>query len=201
MAVSRRSVAIACVGIAAGLGPVPVMASAFVDLTYSGGRLFWPGGATPAACGRSGVRADKREGDGASPAGTFPLWCCYYRPDRLAAPRTGLSLIPLRPNDGWCDDSADLQYNRLVSLPYPASNEDMWHDDELYDLVVPTGYNMEFAGSRTRQRDLPARRHGRFPADRRLHRDRSRCAPGAAAAARPRQHSHDPVLTGRDRPG
>jgi len=119
------------------------MASAFVDLTYSGGRLFWPGGATPAAGGRSGVRADKREGDGASPAGTFPLWCCYYRPDRLAAPRTGLSLIALRPDDGWCDDSADLQYNRLVSLPYPASHEDMWHDDELYDLVVPTGYNME----------------------------------------------------------
>jgi L,D-peptidoglycan transpeptidase YkuD (ErfK/YbiS/YcfS/YnhG family) len=140
---SRRSVVIACTGIAAVSRPLLVMASRVVDLTYSAGRLSWPGGETPAACGRSGVRADKREGDGASPAGTFSLWCCYYRPDRLAAPRTGLSLIPLRPNDGWCDDSGDLQYNRLVSLPYPASHEDMWHDDDLYDLVVPTGYNME----------------------------------------------------------
>jgi L,D-peptidoglycan transpeptidase YkuD (ErfK/YbiS/YcfS/YnhG family) len=54
-----------------------------------------------------------------------------------------LSLIGLRPEDGWVDDSGDPQYNRLVSLPYPASHEDMWHDDDLYDIVVPTGYNME----------------------------------------------------------
>jgi L,D-peptidoglycan transpeptidase YkuD (ErfK/YbiS/YcfS/YnhG family) len=119
------------------------MTSGFVDLTYSAGRLSWPGGEVRAACGRSGVSADKREGDGMSPAGRFSLLGCYYRSDRLQPPPTGLSLIPLRPNDGWCDDSGDLQYNRLVSLPYPASHEDMWHDDELYDLVVPTGYNME----------------------------------------------------------
>jgi L,D-peptidoglycan transpeptidase YkuD (ErfK/YbiS/YcfS/YnhG family) len=140
---SRRSVVAACIALPAGLRPVAVTASRFVDVTYSAGRLSWPGGETRAACGRNGVRADKREGDGMSPAGRFSLLCCYYRPDRLAAPRTGLSLIALRPEDGWVDDSGDLQYNRLVSLPYPASHEDMWHDDELYDLVVPTGYNME----------------------------------------------------------
>jgi L,D-peptidoglycan transpeptidase YkuD (ErfK/YbiS/YcfS/YnhG family) len=119
------------------------IASPFVDLTYSAGRLSWPGGEVPAACGRGGVRADKREGDGASPAGTFPLLCCYYRPDRLAAPQTGLSANALRPTDGWVDDPADPQYNRLVSLPFAASHEEMWRDDGLYDIVVPLGYNTD----------------------------------------------------------
>ncbi len=112
-----------------------------LELTYADGRLSWPGGETRAACGRSGVSATKREGDGATPAGTFPLVQAYYRPDRLAAPTTGLPLIALRPDDGWVDDPADPQYNRPVSLPYPASHEEMWRADALYDLVVLIGYN------------------------------------------------------------
>ena len=62
------------------------MASDFVDLVYEGGRLMWPGGSARAACGRGGVRADKREGDGASPEGIFPLvrpiTAGPYRPSR-----------------------------------------------------------------------------------------------------------------------
>ena len=123
--------------------PSSAMASPFIDLTYSAGRLSWLGGETKAACGRGGVRDGKREGDGASPAGSFPLLCCYYRPDRLAPPRTGLPVIALRPTDGWVDDPADQQYNRLVSLPYAASHEEMWRSDGLYDLVVPLGYNTD----------------------------------------------------------
>ena len=115
----------------------------FVDLGYAAGRLTWPGGAAAAACGRGGVRADKREGDGASPAGTFALLRAFYRPDRIAAPPTGLPIQALRPNDGWVDDPADRQYNRLIALPYPASHEAMWRADGLYDLVVLIGYNTD----------------------------------------------------------
>lgn len=118
------------------------MASSF-NLTYSVGRLSWPGGEAPAACGRGGVRLDKREGDGASPAGTFALLGAYYRPDRLAPPPSGLKLTALRPSDGWVDDPADPQYNRLVALPYPARHETMWREDGLYDLVVTIGYNTD----------------------------------------------------------
>src|SRR5207253_7632052 len=95
----------------------------FVQLSYSGGRLAWPGGEARAACGRGGVRADKREGDGASPAGTFPLLRLYYRPDRLKSLPTGLPVTPLEANHGWVDEPADPNYNRLVSLPYPAHHE------------------------------------------------------------------------------
>lgn len=115
----------------------------FVDLAYAAGRLSWPGGEAPAACGHAGVRVDKREGDGATPEGCFPLVCGYYRPDRLAPPSTGLPLSPLRPNDGWVDDPADPRYNRLVLLPYPAHHEQMWRADGLYDLLIVIGYNID----------------------------------------------------------
>lgn len=115
----------------------------FADLRYSRDRLIWPGGASPAACGRGGVRTDKREGDGASPAGTFPLVRVFYRPDRIAAPRCALPTSALRPSDGWIDDPGDPQYNRLISLPYPAHHEEMWRPDGLYDLVVLIGYNTD----------------------------------------------------------
>ena len=125
--------------------PKPTLAapSGFVDLSYSASRLTWPGGDAPAACGRAGVKADKREGDGASPAGRFPLLRAFYRADRLAAPRCGLPLQSIRPNDGWVDAPDDSNYNRLVSLPYPAHHEELWRTDGLYDLVVVIGYNTD----------------------------------------------------------
>src|SRR4051794_19382735 len=119
------------------------MASDFVDLVYQAGRLSWPGGATRAVCGRGGVRADKCEGDGASPQGTYRLIAAYYRPDRVAPPATGLELTALCPEHGWVDDPGDPLYNRPVLLPYAARHELMWRADGLYDLVVVIGYNTD----------------------------------------------------------
>ena len=113
------------------------------NLQYRDGRLHWSRGSTVAAVGRAGVKLDKQEGDGATPAGTFPLVSVYYRPDRIASPASKLPVRPLAPNDGWVDGPTDANYNRLVSLPYPASAEQMWRDDDLYDALVVIGYNME----------------------------------------------------------
>ena len=95
------------------------------------------------ALGPAGVvaAADKREGDGASPAGVWPIRRVLYRPDRGPAPDTALPVAPIAEDDGWCDAPEDPAYNRLVKLPYPASAEQMWRDDRLYDLVVILGHN------------------------------------------------------------
>jgi L,D-peptidoglycan transpeptidase YkuD (ErfK/YbiS/YcfS/YnhG family) len=121
--------------------PLPVSAMTYADLVYQNGVLSWPGGSARAACGKGGVRADKREGDHASPAGIFPLVSAFYRADRLAAPTTALLLTALNPQNGWVDDPADPCYNTLVALPYPASHEELWREDGLYDLIVVIGYN------------------------------------------------------------
>jgi L,D-peptidoglycan transpeptidase YkuD (ErfK/YbiS/YcfS/YnhG family) len=83
----------------------------------------------------------KREGDGASPAGRWPLRRVLYRPDRRAAPETALPVEALSEGDGWCDAPDDPAYNRPVRLPYPASAEALWRDDGVYDLIVVLGHN------------------------------------------------------------
>lgn len=94
------------------------------------------------ALGRTGVRPDKCEGDGATPAGRFALREVMVRPDRiLVTPQTPLPLRPMQPHDGWCDDPADAAYNRLVRLPHPARHERLWREDHLYDLLCVIGYN------------------------------------------------------------
>jgi L,D-peptidoglycan transpeptidase YkuD (ErfK/YbiS/YcfS/YnhG family) len=113
------------------------------NLDYRGGRLYWSRGNAAAAVGRTGVKADKREGDGATPAGTFPLVSVLYRKDRVNPPTSHLPVRALAPNDGWVDEPADARYNRPVELPYPASAEEMWRADSLYDVLVVIGYNME----------------------------------------------------------
>jgi L,D-peptidoglycan transpeptidase YkuD (ErfK/YbiS/YcfS/YnhG family) len=97
----------------------------------------------PAAVGKGGMRARKREGDGATPLGVWRLLWAYYRPDRVARPKTALPLQPLRRDFGWCDAPADRNYNRKVALPYPASAERLWRDDRLYDVIVVLDYNLE----------------------------------------------------------
>ena len=107
------------------------------------GRFDLAGRWTRCAIGPAGViaAAAKREGDGASPAGAWPMRRVFYRADRRAAPETGLGTVALSPDDGWCDAAGDPEYNRLVKLPYPASGEALWREDGVYDLIVELGYN------------------------------------------------------------
>jgi len=94
------------------------------------------------ALGRGGVSATKREGDGSTPAGRFPLRHVMYRPDRLLAPpQTTLPLKPISRTDGWCTSPEDAAYNQAVTLPYSASAEALWREDSLYNIVVVLGHN------------------------------------------------------------
>jgi L,D-peptidoglycan transpeptidase YkuD (ErfK/YbiS/YcfS/YnhG family) len=95
------------------------------------------------ALGPTGVKpaAEKREGDGASPAGVWPLRCVLYRPGRGPPPASALPVHAMGQDDGWCDDPADPAYNRAVTLPYPASAERLWREDGVYDIIVILGHN------------------------------------------------------------
>ncbi|MBS0252065.1 MAG: L,D-transpeptidase family protein [Proteobacteria bacterium] len=92
------------------------------------------------ALGRSGIKAIKREGDGATPRGRLPIRFVLYRPD-ATRPTSALQLSRIRRDDGWCDYPQDRNYNRPVRLPYRASAERLWRGDGLYDVVVVLGHN------------------------------------------------------------
>jgi len=124
------------------LGPREMRQQQPLALFYADHRLVWPGGSARAAAGRGGVRTDKREGDGATPAGTYPLLSAMYRADRLAPPVTELPLTAIRRDHVWIDDPAAADYNRLALLPCAVRHEVLWRDDGLYDLLVVIGYNM-----------------------------------------------------------
>jgi L,D-peptidoglycan transpeptidase YkuD (ErfK/YbiS/YcfS/YnhG family) len=91
--------------------------------------------------GQNGLTCDKREGDGATPVGSFPLRRVLYRADRFDRPRTALPVSAITPNDGWCDFPSDSAYNRPVRLPYASSAESLWREDRLYDVVIVVGHN------------------------------------------------------------
>ncbi len=96
----------------------------------------------PVALGKGGVRARKKEGDGATPFGVWAVAEAFYRPDREKRPATALRAGSLRQGIGWCDAPNDRNYNRKVTLPYPASAERLWRDDHVYDVIAVLDYNI-----------------------------------------------------------
>jgi len=108
------------------------------------GTLSFQKESVPASFGRAGVcpAADRREGDGKTPLGTWPLLTALLRPDRgLPAPRTVLPWRWLRVNDGWSDDPMDAAYNRPVRHPHTFGAEALWRADNAYDVIVILGHN------------------------------------------------------------
>ena len=98
--------------------------------------------ALPVALGRGGIRANKREGDGGTPRGTFRLRRLWWRADRAARPRTQL---PVRPHPGRRRlvrgparpplQPADPARRRII----PATGSSA--TDHLYDLIIELDHN------------------------------------------------------------
>ena len=109
------------------------------DIVLTRQGLRFMGRVWPCTHGRGGIRAQKREGDGATPVGVHRLVGMLYRPDRIARPADWA--LPIRPRDLWSDDPKHEDYNLMVRAPYPHSHECLRRADPLYDLVILTGWN------------------------------------------------------------
>lgn len=107
------------------------------------GLLHMDGETVACAIGKGGAckAADKREGDGCTPLGIWPIRAALLRPGIGLVPPPGLAWRWIRPSDGWSDDSADPAYNRPVRHPHRFSAERMWRDDAHYDAVLVLGHN------------------------------------------------------------
>ena len=132
----------------------------------------------PCAIGRGGIRADKAEGDGATPAGVWHLEGVFWRADRGASVATSLTVTPIGPRDIWSDDPADPDYNHaLRAAGHPYSHERLRRADPLYDLVLVSDWNWPDA--------VPGRGSAIF-----LHQQRRPGYPTEGCLALARKHLH-----------
>ncbi len=93
------------------------------------------------ALGRSGIRANKWEGDGATPRGMFRPRRLWWRADRMPPPRTLLPVRRIRPDDAWSEDPADRLYNRPFRRKDGEAGDRLLREDHLYDLIVEIDHN------------------------------------------------------------
>jgi len=95
-----------------------------------------------AVIGRNGLAiADaKKEGDGKTPSGTYPLGPAFGYAPSIA---TGLQYREAGDLDFWVDDIHSMQYNQWVhGTPLAKSFEQMKRSDDLYQYGIVIGYNM-----------------------------------------------------------
>ncbi len=97
----------------------------------------------PCALGKSGLKYDKREGDGKTPRGKFSLNRLWWRSDKFGHPLCGLKKRRIQSHDGWCDDVNSFRYNKHVLRPFRFSHEDIHRQDHVYDYVIEIGCNMQ----------------------------------------------------------
>jgi L,D-peptidoglycan transpeptidase YkuD (ErfK/YbiS/YcfS/YnhG family) len=105
------------------------------------GWLIAGGQTVPVALGRGGIRANKREGDGGTPKGTFRPKRLWWRDDRHPRPRTFLPVRAIRPEDAWCEDPQSRHYNQPVRLDRDRGGDRLKRDDHLYDFIVEIDHN------------------------------------------------------------
>lgn len=95
----------------------------------------------PVALGRGGVKADKREGDGGTPRGTFHPVRLWWRHDRHPRPRTSLPARAIRPHDGWCEEPDHRRYNQAIRLDGDEPGDRLTRADHLYDFIIEIDHN------------------------------------------------------------
>jgi L,D-peptidoglycan transpeptidase YkuD (ErfK/YbiS/YcfS/YnhG family) len=101
----------------------------------AGGQLI------PVALGRGGIIANKREGDGGTPKGTFRPLRLWWRADRNPRPLTFLPIRAIRSEDAWCEDPSSRHYNRPIKLGRDRTGDRLKREDHLYDFIVEIDHN------------------------------------------------------------
>ena len=103
--------------------------------------LLYKGYKLKCSIGKSGIKYLKKEGDFATPKGTFKLGLLYYRKDRNKSIRSKIPKKIIKKNMGWCDDYKSKDYNKEISFPFKYSAEKFYRKDKIYDILIDIKYN------------------------------------------------------------
>jgi len=112
-----------------------------MNIKINKNHLLYKGYKLKCCVGKSGVKKAKKEGDLATPKGTFKLGLLYYRRDRIKPPKCKIKKKIIRKNMGWCNDSKSDKYNKEINFPYKYSSEKLYKKENIYDLFLLIKYN------------------------------------------------------------
>ena len=91
--------------------------------------------------GKSGIKANKSEGDKSTPSGIFHLGNVYYRSDRVKKPLTKLKCIKINKSMGWCNDPLSKFYNKKIKTNKKIKHEKLFRVDYKYNYLIIIKYN------------------------------------------------------------
>ena len=103
--------------------------------------LLYKGYKLKCAIGKSGIINTKKEGDLATPRGTFKLGNLYYRKDRNKSLICKIKKRIIKKNMGWCNDSRSKNYNQEIKIPFKYRAEKLYRKDNIYDIFINIKYN------------------------------------------------------------
>lgn len=109
--------------------------------------LSFMGRTMKCSLGKNGVSVSKREGDGCTPAGSFPLRRAFFRTDKITKEQAQslpdfLTPLASDPTFGWIDEPTSTRYNEFAILPIEESHENLYlADSNVYDVLAVVGYN------------------------------------------------------------
>ena len=104
------------------------------------------GGPYPARVGRNGIRKNRREGDGTTPIGVFPIGRTMYGND--PNPGVRFRYVRLRCGDWWVEDPSSPVYNTFQRIgcgrkpPFRTYTPDMSKDRTAYPFLAVVEFNM-----------------------------------------------------------
>jgi L,D-peptidoglycan transpeptidase YkuD (ErfK/YbiS/YcfS/YnhG family) len=103
-------------------------------------------GPLAARVGRNGIRRDRREGDGTTPIGTFPIERTMYGTE--PNPGVRFRYVRLRCGDWWVEDPRSAAYNTFRRVgcgrrpPFRTFTPDMASSGNAYPYLAVVGFNM-----------------------------------------------------------
>ncbi|OPX97452.1 MAG: L,D-transpeptidase catalytic domain [Syntrophorhabdus sp. PtaB.Bin047] len=122
-------------------GPLPHNSTLYA-FERNGGTWTLLFGPVPAMTGRNGFAGagGKREGDGRTPVGIYPLGFVFGYPSAIGS---AMPYRPMTPEDIWVDDPDSPDYNRLKKREETTARsfEDMVLADDRYKYGIVIEYN------------------------------------------------------------
>ena len=103
--------------------------------------LLYRGYKLKCAIGKSGIISSKKEGDLATPKGTFELGTFYYRKDNNKPLKCKIKKRIIKQKMGWCNDSRSKKYNQEIMFPFKYGAEKLYKKYKIYDLFINIKYN------------------------------------------------------------